>query len=116
MGMMHQGCVSMGVNYYSRAYLKGVFSSPSFLNPGRTPAGVTQDASGREIDPSGLQEVLNRLTKDYGNPRLIVTENGCSDPLGDHAAIINDELRIHYLSAHLRAVIQAIDNGIRVEG
>jgi beta-glucosidase len=56
------------------------------------------------------------LTKDYGNPRLIVTENGCSDPLGDHAAIINDEFRIHYLSAHLRAVIQAIDNGGRVEG
>ncbi len=116
MSTIHQGCDFIGVNYYSPSYLKADFSGPSFLGPGGTPAGVTQDASGREIDPSGLQEVLNRLTKDYGNPRLIVTENGCSDPLGDHAAIINDEFRIHYLSAHLRAVIQAIDNGSRVEG
>jgi beta-glucosidase len=116
MSTIHQGCDFIGVNYYSPFYLKADFSGPSFLSPGRTPAGVTQDASGREIDPSGLQEVLNRLTKDYGNPRLIVTENGCSDPLGDHAAIINDEFRIHYLNAHLRAVIQAIDNGSRVEG
>jgi beta-glucosidase len=116
MNTVHQGCDFIGVNYYSPAYLKADFSGPSFLGQGRTPAGVTHDASGREIDPAGLQEVLNRLTRDYGNPRLIVTENGCSDPLGDHAAIINDEFRIHYLSAHLRAVMQAIDNGSRVEG
>jgi beta-glucosidase len=116
MSTVHQGCDFIGVNYYTPFYLKADFSGPSFIGPGKTPAGVTRDASGREIDPSGLQEVLNRLTKDYGNPRLIVTENGCSDPLGDHAAIINDEFRIHYLSAHLRAVLQAMDSGSRVEG
>jgi beta-glucosidase len=116
MSTIHQGCDYIGVNYYSLVYLRADFSGPSFLGPGRTPAGVTLDASGREIDPAGLQEVLNRLTKDYSNPRLIVTENGCSDPLGEHAAIINDEFRIHYLTAHLRAVMQAMDNGSRVEG
>jgi beta-glucosidase len=36
--------------------------------------------------------------------------------LSDHDAIINDEFRIHYLSTHLRAVIQAMDSGSRVEG
>ena len=116
MSTIHQGCDFIGVNYYSPAYLKADFSGPSFIGPGRTPSGVPQDASGREIDPTGLQEVLKRLTKDYDNPRLIVTENGCSDPLGDHAAIINDDFRIHFLSTHLRAVAQAIDNGSRVEG
>jgi beta-glucosidase len=116
MSTIHQGCDFIGVNYYSPAYMRADFSGPSFLGQGKTPAGVTQDASGREIDPSGLREVLNRLTKEYGQPRLIVTENGCSDPMGDHAAIINDEFRSHYLSAHLRAVIQAMDNGSPVEG
>ena len=116
MSTIHQGCDFIGVNYYSPAYIKADFSGPSFIGPGRTPSGVPQDASGREIDPTGLQEVLKRLTKDYGNPRLIVTENGCSDPLGDHAAIINDDFRIHYLSTHLRAVTQAMDSGSRVEG
>ncbi len=116
MNQIHQGCDFIGVNYYSPAYLKADFSGVSFIAQGRTPAGVSRDASGREIDPAGLREVLNQLTKDYSNPRLIVTENGCSDPLGDHAAILNDEFRIHYLNGHLRAVRQAMDNGSRVEG
>jgi beta-glucosidase/6-phospho-beta-glucosidase/beta-galactosidase len=34
----------------------------------------------------------------------------------DRIYVIDDEFRIHYLSAHLRAVMQAIDNGSRVEG
>jgi beta-glucosidase len=116
MSTIHQGCDFIGINYYSPSYIKADFSGPSFVGLGRTPAGVTLDAAGRQIDPAGLQQVLNRLTEDYSKPRLIVTENGCSDPLGDRAAIINDEFRIHYLSAHLRAVGQALDNGSRVEG
>src|SRR5262249_57253799 len=109
MSTIHQGCDFVGINYYAPAYIKAAFSGPSLIGRGRTPAGVNRDASGRQIDPAGLQQILSRLTNDYGNPRLIVTENGCSDPLGDHAAIIDDEFRIHYLSAHLRAVIQAMD-------
>jgi beta-glucosidase len=116
MSTIHQGCDFIGVNYYSPFYIKADFSGPSFIGPGRTPSGVPLDASGRQIDPTGLPEVLNRLTKDYGNPLLIVTENGCSDPWGDRPAIINDDFRIRYLSAHLRAVAQAMDNGSRVEG
>jgi beta-glucosidase len=116
MSTIHQGCDFIGVNYYSPLYIKADFTGPSFLGPGNAPAGVPQDAAGREIDPSGLQEILNRMTKDYGNPRLIVTENGCSDPMGDHAAIIDDDFRIQYLRAHLHAVIQAIESGSRVEG
>jgi beta-glucosidase len=116
MSVIHQGCDFIGVNYYTPFYVKADFGGPSFLGPGKAPDGVAQDASGREIDPLGLQQVLDRLTKDYGNPRLIVTENGCSDPLGDRPALINDEFRIHFLSSHLRAVMRAIDNGSRVEG
>jgi beta-glucosidase len=115
MSTIQQGCDFIGVNYYSPAYLKADFSGPSFLGPGTAPAGVPHDATGREIDPTGLQEILSRLTKEYANPRLIVTENGCSDPLSENAAIINDEFRIKYIGAHLRAVLQAIDNGSRVE-
>ena len=116
MSTVHQGCDFIGVNYYSPAYARADFSGPSFIGPGKAPAGVARDAFGREIDPAGLREILNRMTRDYGNPRLIVTENGCSDPLGDNAAIINDEFRIRYLSAHLGAVIEAIDKGSRIEG
>src|ERR1035438_6371282 len=79
MSTIHQGCDFIGVNYYSPSYMKADFSGPSFLGPGRTPAGVTRDASGREIDPTGIQEVLNRLTKDYGNPRLIRSEEHTSE-------------------------------------
>jgi beta-glucosidase len=116
MSTIHQGCDFIGVNYYSPAYVKADFSGPSFIGGGKTPDGVAHDASGREIDPNGLQEILTRLTKNYDNPRLFVTENGCSDPVGDRVAIIDDEFRILYLSSHLRAVSGAMDNGSRVEG
>ena len=116
MSTIHQGCDFIGVNYYSPFYIKADFGGPSFIGPGRTPSGVPMDASGRQIDATGLPEILNGLTKDYGNPRLIVTENGCSDPWGDRPAIVNDDFRIRYLSAHLHAVGQAMDNGSRVEG
>ena len=116
MHIVHQSCDFIGVNYYTPFYLKADFSGPGLIGPGKPPAGVPLDASGREIDPAGLEEALHLLTKDYGNPRLIVTENGCSDRLGDQPAIIDDQFRIHYLSGHLRAVAQAMDNGSRVEG
>ena len=54
--------------------------------PGLPPKGVELDAFAREIDPGGIGENLARLRNDYGNPTIFITENGCSDPLGNGPA------------------------------
>ena len=107
----------LGVNYYSPTYIKFDKTNPSYIGPGLPPKGVELDAFGREIDPSGLGEMLNRLRDDYGNPHVLVTENGCSDPLSLKApAIPNDKFRIDYLRRHLETVKLAMEKGSPIGG
>ncbi|HVV31796.1 MAG TPA: family 1 glycosylhydrolase, partial [Vitreimonas sp.] len=69
-----------------------------------------------EIDPAGMWEILKRLRDDYGNPPVIITENGCSDPFSDGPAQLNDQFRIAYLRRHLEPVLAAIEAGSPVGG
>jgi beta-glucosidase len=106
----------LGVNYYSPTTIKLDLGSASRIAPGAPPASVPRDAFGREIDPSGLFEMLERLRTHYGNPLVYITENGCSDPFSDGPAILDDSFRIDYLRAHLEAVKAAMENGARIAG
>jgi beta-glucosidase len=106
----------LGVNYYSPATMKLDLSSPARIAPGEPPASAPRDAFGREIDPSGLYEMLDRLRTRYGNPVVYITENGCSDPFSDGPAVLEDGFRIDYLRAHLEAVKAAMEAGARIAG
>jgi beta-glucosidase len=106
----------LGVNYYSPAYMRFNANAPSFIEPAPPPEGTERDAFDREIDPSGLYEVLVRVQRDYGNPRVIITENGCSDTFSDGPAEIEDDFRIDYLRRHLEAVKAAMEGGADIGG
>jgi beta-glucosidase len=106
----------LGVNYYAPAYVRLDLSSPSKIAPASPPRGAELDAFGRHIDPSGLFETLDRVRKEYGAPKMMVTENGCSDPFGKGPAIPNDQFRITYLRRHLEAVLAAREAGCDVGG
>ena len=106
----------LGVNYYAPAYVRLDLSSPSKIAPANPPRGAELDAFGRHIDPSGLFETLDRVRREYGGPRMMVTENGCSDPFGSGPAILNDQFRITYLRRHLEAVLAAREAGCDVRG
>jgi beta-glucosidase len=106
----------LGVNYYSPTYIKFDRSNPSYIGPGAPPKGVPLDAFGREIDPKGLGEMLARLREDYGNPNILITENGCSDPLGNGPAVLRDPFRIDYLTRHLEIVKAAMEKGSPIHG
>jgi beta-glucosidase len=105
-----------GVNYYSPTTIRLDLASPSRIAPGKPPKGAPRDAFGREVDPSGLFEMLERLRTRYGNPVVYITENGCSDPFSDGAAILDDGFRIDYLRIHLEAVKAAMEKGARIAG
>lgn len=51
------------------------------------------------------------INKSYNNPNVIVTENGVSDRGG-----INDDARVHYFNGYLDAVLDAMEDGCRIEG
>lgn len=61
--------------------------------------------------PSGMYKLLMWINKEYGNPRVIVTENGVSD-VGGH----NDLDRVDYFNSYLEAVLNAMEDGCNIDG
>jgi beta-glucosidase len=79
------------------------------------PGPVT--AMGWAIDPSGLREMLLRITRDYGPIPLYVTENGaaCADRVTADGRVPDPD-RIDYLQGHLAAAHQALAAGADLRG
>ncbi len=82
--------------------------------------GVPVTAMGWEISATGLSDLLLRLHKDYTGPRgvrLFVTENGAAvDDVPDEDGYVDDQDRLRYVAAHLRAVHDAVERGADVGG
>jgi beta-glucosidase len=112
---------ALGVNYYQ----------PDLVSAGRgpdrpyptggtvafhpTPGPVT--GMGWPIDPTGLHEVLVRLTRDYGPIPLYITENGAAFP--DRVTPdgrVHDPERVDYLRRHLAAAHRALADGVDLRG
>jgi len=73
---------------------------------------------GWPIVPEGLYEQIRLLDERYPDaPPLYVTESGCSFGVGpDEDGVVDDQPRIDYLDAHLRAVEAAVRDGSDVRG
>ncbi|WP_125766462.1 glycoside hydrolase family 1 protein [Lapidilactobacillus wuchangensis] len=71
---------------------------------------------GWQIDPMGLRIALNQLYDRYQKP-LFVVENGLGAVDQPDAKMqINDDYRIDYLQAHIKAMAGAIDDGVDLMG
>jgi beta-glucosidase len=74
-------------------------------------------ASGWEINPEGLLEVLLRLDREYPAIPLAVTENGAAfDDLVTSDGRVLDQGRIDFLDAHFRVSAQAMEAGVDLRG
>lgn len=116
----------IGINYYFDILVRGVASGEATnrMRAYPTVTGVTEAERrpvhtdmGWPITPEGFTELLVRLKHDYPNlPPLYITENGCAydDPVVDGRCA--DPRRIEYLDLHLRAVKDAIDEGVDIRG
>jgi len=117
-----------GVNYYSPARVADP-ASPIPPSPGvaleNAPfkvvevEGYPRTAFDWPVVPDGLRELLVGLKTAYGEklPPIYITENGCAydDTVGVDGEVHDDD-RVAYLDAHLRAVAQAVDEGVDVVG
>ncbi len=71
------------------------------------------------VVPDGLRAQLVGLQERYGDhlPPIFITENGCAyDDVVDADGEVHDPDRVAYLDAHLRAVAQAVEEGVDVRG
>ncbi|WP_409252863.1 glycoside hydrolase family 1 protein [Bacillus sp. SCS-153A] len=71
---------------------------------------------GWEIDPTGLRVALNELYDRYQKP-LMVVENGLGayDKVEEDGSI-NDDYRIDYLRDHIKAMGEAVEDGVDLIG
>jgi beta-glucosidase len=96
-----------GINYYSRGLYAADPGRPAI--PIRTVKGpLEKNDLGWEIYPRGLTDLLVRVSREYTKVPIYVTENGMSEN--------NDERRVAYYDAHLKAVLEAQQQGADVRG
>jgi beta-glucosidase len=106
----------LGVNFYAQAHVAadpaGAFGI-GFVNPDPVPA------CNGPVRPWALHDLLLRIRAEYGDPRLIVTENGAGFVGHDDTPVdgrVADGLRADYIARHVDAVLAARRAGARVDG
>lgn len=110
----------LGVNYYSRWYIKKDDDAVLGIAMARS---INEDAQrtaiGWEIYPEGLRSVLSDLRENYGNPVIYITENGCgggATQVPDMHGKVRDLERIRFLGSHLKVIHSSIKQGSKVRG
>ena len=127
----------LGINYYHGDYVSSqpvdaqtTTAAPSD-RPKRSPFPAADDVywhprglpvtdMGWDIQPEGLTRLLRRIHDQYTHPAgvaIAVTENGAAfaDTLGP-GGTVRDVDRADFLDAHLNAILDAVDDGIPVDG
>ena len=60
-----------------------------------------------------MRKTLNWIKNEYGNPPVIITENGFSDNLGN----LDDQQRVYYYKHYINQVLKAVKlDGCNVKG
>ncbi len=84
------------------------------------PQGLPTTAMGWEVQPDGLRELLVRVHRDYTGAAGVavwVTENGAAyDDAVTADGRVPDTDRAEFVAAHLRAVLDAVEEGVPVRG
>lgn len=111
----------LGVNYYAPRVMEAVPGDVPWpwrvvvpegvRTTGGFTDGVARTEAGTPIVPAAFTDLLVRLRDDYGNPPILITENGAV-----FAEPVHDAARIAFLRDHLAAVHEAIEAGANVVG
>jgi beta-glucosidase len=119
LALIHQPIDFLGLNYYNTDLVSfDVFGglNKARLTPYSAP-GWGRTEMGWGIDPDGLRREVLHVTRNYAVPQLYITENGCALPdAPDEHGFVADWDRVRYLSAHILALHQAIQEGANVRG
>ena len=114
-GINHYAPVSVGAatGQADTAATDGILLPPGLPFEPRELTGYPKTDFGWPIAPAAFTEILHTFKDRYGDrlPPIYITENGCAinEP-------VEDQRRIDYLDGYLRALKQAMDDGVDVRG
>ncbi|MBT2900685.1 GH1 family beta-glucosidase [Streptomyces sp. McG3] len=107
----------MGLNYYFRQI---VTADPDGIAPRAKQVsvpGARLTHMDWEVHAEGLEQLLLRLTEEYGVQRIYVTENGSAyEDVVAADGSVHDPERVRYLEEHLAACARAVDKGAPLAG
>ncbi|MGI5439083.1 GH1 family beta-glucosidase [Streptomyces shenzhenensis] len=107
----------LGLNYYFPARVTDDPAGPAPHARSVRRPGVPRTGMDWEIDASGIETLLLRLTHEYGARRIYVTENGCAYPdVIRPDGTVDDPERQDYLVEHLAACASAARKGAPLAG
>lgn len=106
----------LGINYYSCNTMK--HQPGAFFDAGwGDPHCDRRTFMGWPVQPEGLYAQLMEFKRDYGNPTVVVAENGAAyDDVVEPDGSVHDADRTAYIREHLEAVARAIQDGCDVAG
>ncbi len=119
-----------GMNHYTANYIRHRTGTPpedDFLGNLDT---LFEDKNGKSIGeetqsfwlrphPRGFHDLLVWLSRRYGNPKMYVTENGTSIKGENDLSVddvVNDDFRVRYFDGYVRALTDAVQDGVNVRG
>lgn len=108
----------LGINYYSALYIRRPQDAPpGYAVEMFVPEGVEAAFNG-PVRPDQFRALFARLRAEYGNPPIIVTENGAGFPDEDVlvGGAVNDRRRCRYIVDHVAAMQDARAEGSDVRG
>ncbi|MFF9115014.1 GH1 family beta-glucosidase [Streptomyces massasporeus] len=107
----------LGLNYYFPQTVAVDPEGPAPYARAVRRDGVPRTGMDWEVDASGIEDLLLRLTQDYGARRLYVTENGSAYPdVVRPDGTVDDPERQEYLLGHLAACASAARRGAPLAG
>ncbi|GAB2212813.1 hypothetical protein Droror1_Dr00020807 [Drosera rotundifolia] len=122
-----------GLNYYTTSYAANDNSSSSSTELSYTTDNhvtTTQEKDGVPIGeptainwiyicPNGIRDMVKYVKEKYGDAPIIITENGVADANNSTLPIskaVKDYQRIRFHTLHLTSLLEAIEEGVDVQG
>ncbi|MGN7740769.1 glycoside hydrolase family 1 protein [Pseudomonas sp. 22526] len=106
----------LGMNYYSRIYVRQAADHVLGIAQGQAPRHLA-NTDYFHVEPDGLTEMLLRLHDEYDSPQLYITETGFAMPDPQPLDGVVDDLgRISHLASYLKAAQAAHAQGVRLKG
>lgn len=114
--VMRQPIDFLGVNHYTVQRV-AAGEGPIGVQVLSAPSGSEATAMGWSVEPQAFTQQLLTLKERYGNPAVVVTENGAAfaDPRPVRGRVA-DRRRVDYLRRYIRAMHEAILAGCDVRG
>jgi beta-glucosidase len=107
----------LGINHYFRAYIQADPNAILGFQQVSPPAHLPRTSFDWELNPQEFRDMLLWVHQEYRCPPIYITENGAyfDDTLSKDGKV-HDRQRIEFLDGYIRAMWEAIDQGVDVRG